>query len=138
MLNIYIGKNNLPSDKKFIYNPQALSVDLDLLKNDFVKHVLKEVEQATPQTKETYFDRFGRGLFNTTLSTSTVILLSLEQFPDLIINGDEMGDNAFEVLCTMDTGSIYFSDGIRELEEIPLPFILNGSIITSEEELWRV
>lgn len=138
MLNVYIGRENLPSDKRFIRNPLPLASDLNLLLNSFAKEVLLEIEQATPQSHNTYIDRFGRGLYSTTLSTSTIILLAVNQLTDYVINGDELGSNAFNILCRANAGSIYFSDGIRDIENITTPFVLNGKICQNEQDVWEM
>lgn len=137
MLSVYIGAENLPKDKKFVKDPQPLASDLNLMLDGYTREVLSEIEQAIPQSENTYIDRFGRGLYSTTLSTSTVILLSVNQFDDYVINGDELGNNAFALLLSADKGSIYFSDGWYDIENITLPFILNGKVCNTDQDVWE-
>lgn len=61
-LSIYIGKRNLPADQVFLFDANAAFTGIPLMDDEFTKLVLKEVEDAEYVDKETFRDRFGRGL----------------------------------------------------------------------------
>ena len=136
MVNIYVGKKFLPQDKKFYYDPNGLIPKIDLTLDDMTKSILKEIEQAVPQTNDTFIDRFGRGFYTSALSTSTHILIGAHQNTDIIVNGDELGENAFWYLDEMTTGNIYFSDAGRPIENLSTPIALNGKVCNDANELY--
>lgn len=75
MLNIWVGRNYIPKNLQFIYDPDSINSFIKLDNSDeFVILVLNKIEKATIQDDETFIDRFGRGLFKQYLSTTTKIL----------------------------------------------------------------
>lgn len=137
MLNIYIGREHLPKDKEFIFDPEALTLSLDLLADDTVTDILYTVEQAVPQSSDTFVDRFGRGLYRTCLSASSKILLGAH-LTDFIVNGDELGSNAFDYLNKLSHGSIYFSEFLFDVNLLNLPVTVNNTVCRCSDDVFNL
>ena len=132
MLNIYIGKENLPADKKFINDVEAVFLNVDMYGSIFQKNVIEVIDKGRYLDKSKYIDRFGNHLYLSDLSTGSKALLLTEAFPDMIINFDEVGLNAISLLSGIGEGNIFFSsrsDSILYNKDVTL----NGLGITVYE-----
>lgn len=126
MLNIYIGRDKLPKDKKFILDVETAFLNVDMFGSEFQKSVIKEIDRGEYLDKSRFVDRFGNYLYLSELSTGSKALLLAEAFPNLIINFDEVGLNAIALLDGINNASIYFSsrsDSLFYTKELSL----NGS-----------
>ncbi len=133
MLYLYIGKENLPKDKKFIFDVEELVPSIRLYDDPWVKEVLKESEEATRDSDETFRDRFGRGLWYVYLSTNTKIILTSGLLQDYVVNGIEMGYRGFQTLCEIGRGHIYLPNNRKEVPDYGQSVTLNGELFDYEK-----
>lgn len=138
-LSVYIGKRNLPADQVFLFDANAAFTGIPLMDDEFTKLVLKEVEDAEYVDKETFRDRFGRGLYSDCLSTSSKILLLVHYRPEAIVNAMELGDNAVTLLLTLTEGNVFYPDANVMLEKPDVDIMINGVHCTCCDEIeWRL
>ena len=131
MINIYIGKENLPKGVKVIYNPDTVLLAVPIIGTDFQRHIIKEVDKGEYVNSKYFKDRFGVNLYLTCLSTGSKAMLELEAFPDKIICCNEVGDNAFRYVTRLKDCNVYFSKRCRafDFESTDVPACLNGEYI---------
>lgn len=135
MLNIYIGKENLPKDKKFIFDVDAF-FNTCVLKDDvYTRKVLKQLERAEYIDSKTFKDRFGRGLYLNCLSTGAKILLSTAYYTDYIINGSELGYNGLELLLEIEKGNILLEDKAIQLPYVNKEICVDGIVCEDSNEV---
>jgi hypothetical protein len=104
----------MPKDKKFINDVDTFFLLCRLRDTDFTKKVLSEVERARYCDEQTFYDRFDRGLFVKNLSTTSKILLSVEYYPDMIFNADELGYNGYDLILGIDKGNVLFTNRLAK------------------------
>lgn len=110
-LNVYIGKENLPADKKFIYDVDTFFSGILLRNEPFTERVLQEVEYASYVDGQQFRDQFGRLLPAFYLSTSSKLLLTAARHPDLVLNCSEIGKNAIALFLELSDAELYFGSG---------------------------
>lgn len=138
-LNIYVGKENLPSDKVFLFDADAAFTGIPLKNDEFTQLVLREIEKAEYVDKEVFRDQFGRGLYSDCLSTSSKILLLVHYKPEVVISAMELGDNATDILIKLTEGSIFYPDVNVNLEAPGVDLIINGVHCADCDEVeWRL
>lgn len=136
MLEMYIGKENLPKDRKFIYDVEAAFNLIDKIKEDEeVAKVLACVENAKYVDEKTFCDKFGRNLYYDCLSTGSKALLLIKAFPDCIVNFMEAGYNTWNCLDTFKESKVYFPcvNGY-DLQEDRDDLMLNGKRYYSTQD----
>lgn len=109
-ISIYVGKDNLPKDKEFIFDAESYFVLNRMIDCEFTREVLRKIEKGEFVDNETFKDRLGRGLFLECLSTSSKILILLNQNPDLVINCCELGLNAVDMIMQIKDCNVYFEN----------------------------
>lgn len=110
-INIYVGKENLPENIKFVHDVDAFFVGMPLQKTPFTSKVLQEVEQSSFCDAQHFKDRFGHMLPVSCLSTSSKIILAVARYHDVVINCSEVGRNAIDLLLEVPDASLYFKSG---------------------------
>lgn len=133
MLNIYIGKDNLPRDKIFVYDPESVTSMIDLNKNDRARDIIQYLELGKVIDSSKFYDRFGIGMYTDAISTTAKILLLIDQ-TDYIINANELGLNGIKILEDYTDGNVYFNHNGRGLYPNSYPVRVNGSIVNDEYE----
>lgn len=118
-MNIYIGKENLPKDAKFIFDveqffPQVLIVDCE-----FNREVINAIDGGEYVSTTMFKDRFGRGLYKDCLSTSCKILIVLNQCPDIVVNCLGIGVNALDYIVKSTNANAFFSDNDFDIQAKP-------------------
>ncbi len=58
MITLYIGRENLPSDKVFIEDVEDLILAVEICSTDFQCRVLEEVEHGKYYDNSRFIDRF--------------------------------------------------------------------------------
>lgn len=134
MLNIYTNKALIPKDKSFIFDVDSFFNACKLRDTSFTKEVLSKLEIAEFIDTETFKDRFGRGLYLNCLSTGTKILLTISYFPDLVVNGIELGYNGLDLLVKLEEGNIYLQDTTITLPFMDKEFMVNGELCKDSNE----
>lgn len=133
MINIYIGKENLPKGVKVIYNPDSVLLAVPFTGSDFQKFIIKEVDKGEYVDSSQFKDRFGVNLYLTSLSTGSKAMLELDAFPDKVVCCDEVGDNAFRYVSRLKSCNVFFSKRCRGIHfESNVPVYLNGEYVKSE------
>ncbi len=125
MVEIYTNKEYIPKGLTLVHDPMEMSAYIDLTKDKITSNILRNIEKATPQSQDTFLDRFGRGLYTSCLSTTTMILLSAYQ-TDYVINASELGDNGFYEMQTLPKGRFFFNEFLRDENWMSFPIIVNG------------
>lgn len=120
MLNIYTRKDSIPSNLSFVQDPEKLLAYLKLTYSEMDREVIRIIEQGEVIDAFYYLDRFRCKCSVDWLSTTSKILLGVEQ-TDFIVNGVELGYDGYHFLCLLGHGNIY-------LPNIPthLPNIVDG------------
>jgi hypothetical protein len=139
MINIYTGLKYIPKDKEYVEDNESYFVKYALKGTEYDRKVLDEIDRATYSSADRFKDRLGAEVFISCLSMSSKTLLNLGNYPDIVFNCDEMGENAFEfALCNLVDCNMCFTDGVTY--EIPdyISFddiMFNGKIISNIDEL---
>ena len=123
MLNIYTNSSKIPEDKVYVSDPEKLMAYLILSDSELDSRVLHEIEQGRKYDNYHFIDRFGCKCPLDWLSTTSKVLLGIEQ-TDFIINGTELGYNGYQFLCSLDRGYVF-------LPHIPphLPNMEDGPVV---------
>lgn len=117
-LCIYVGKNNLPKNKKFIFDVEAEFFRYGIKDCRLSKEIIKEIDNGKYINESTFLDRFGVSLYTDYLSTSSKALLLLISCKDKVLNFDEVGDNAIKYALThFNSGNIFISDYYGDIDE---------------------
>ncbi len=106
-LEIYVGRNNFPKDKKIWYDPEKMIYATKITDDTFNKKVISEIEQGQYLDAGSFIDRFGYKLHMSSVSTGSKILLEVNNTDNAII-ADEIGMNAKRLLLTLDNGAVCF------------------------------
>lgn len=117
MLNILIGKENKPKD---------LIIDVDKhlaktgIRNTVVNNiVLRYLELSKYNDEESFIDKYGYKVNFLKLSTGSKILIVMNEFQNVPVDGAELGQNAFEIMTQYSDGTIYFDSTKRfDLPEV--------------------
>lgn len=62
MLSIYIGKENMPNNMKFVYDPESVTSTIDLLYNDVCADIVSHIDKGKVINSTVFKDRFGIGI----------------------------------------------------------------------------
>lgn len=112
-LNIYTDRKFVPSDMEIIdISDTYFNVFTNLLDDEFVNTVLREIDKAKYNSELTYISRVPEvgALNKITLSTGTKTLLNIVSHPDMCFNVVECGDNALRLLAKITEGNILWED----------------------------
>lgn len=90
MLNIYTRKDSIPSNLSFVQDPEKLLAYLKLTYSEMDREVIRIIEQGEVIDAFYYLDSFRCKCSVDWLSTTSKILLGVEQ-TDFIVNGVELG-----------------------------------------------
>lgn len=120
MLNIYTRNGSIPSNLEFVQDPEKLLAYVTLTHSEMDKDIIECIEHGKVINAFYYLDCFGYKCSVDWLSTTSKILLGIEQ-TDFVINGMELGYNGYHFLCLLEHGHVY-------LPSIPthLPNIVDG------------
>ncbi len=110
-LCIYVGRENLPKDRTFIFDVEAAfnsfgTLDLD----EELKEILHYIEHAEYIDSQTFQDRTGKKLYFSNLSTGAKALILAKELPESIVNISEAGINVYSILEEMQNASVYLAD----------------------------
>lgn len=127
MLNIYVGKENLPKDKPFIFDVESAIVLVNITDNEYYRRVLCDVEKGRYFDEKKFVDRFDGQLYYTDMSTGAKAAIEIYGLEDKIINCDECGENALRVMSYAGKGNIYLSRRTIALPwSVDCPIYYNG------------
>ena len=142
MLNILLGVSNKPKDN-YIHDAEKFIYKVGILDNEISRVILEEIEEAEYLNASDYIDRYGYKLPITLLSTGSKILLEVAN-SNYIINGLELGQNAFDLLIECVDGSIYFDEVDRfelpdnfDLSRISVNGVVYNTLLDLENALWK-
>lgn len=117
-LCVYVGKNNLPKDKEFVFDVEAEFFRYGIKDCILSKEIMKVIDEGEYVNKSIFLDRFGVSLYTDCLSTSSKALLLLISCKDKVLNFDEVGNNAIKyALEHFNEGNIYISDYYGNIDE---------------------
>ena len=109
MLNIYVGKENLPKNIIFVFDVEAAFPLVSVTGDELQRKVLSDVEKGTYLNSKRFVDRFGGQLYYSDMSTGSKAVMAVAALTDKIINCDECGENALRLMSLIDEGNIYLS-----------------------------
>lgn len=142
MLNILLGEDNKP-ENNYIHDVEREFLFLKTLEPVSSEIIIRRIDGGHYLDNKSFIDKYGYKLPITSLSTGSKILLLVNN-TDKVINGIEMGQNAFELLIQSVDGTIYLEDAERfDLPEyFDIKHIqINGNgftdIIELEDNLWK-
>ncbi len=130
VLNIYIGKENLPKDKRLIFNPDNAIPLVIITGSQFQREVISIIEKGSYYDNKMFTDRFGGNLYYTSMSTGSKALFEVDFLTDYVINCVECGENALELLTHLDHGNVYL-----EYRDIDLPWDIDCPVCYNGIEL---
>jgi hypothetical protein len=142
MLNIILGKENKPTGN-YVHDANKFFPVVGIPDNEASRVILSNVEKAEYLSTDSFIDRYGYKVYMLGLSTGSKILLEIEN-SDKVINGVELGQNAFEVMIQSISGNVYFDNVDRF--DLPDYFELgnisvNGKVFSTrldlENALWK-
>ena len=135
-MNIYIGKENLPKDAKLIFDVERFFPQVLIRDCEFNREVIRTIDRGEYVSPTLFNDRFGRGLHSKCLSTSSKILILLNQRPDVVINCAEIGRNALDYIVKCHNGNAFFPNNDFDIQAIPTCSVsVNGKECGSLSEL---
>lgn len=141
MLEIFLGKDNMPDDvimdvNSFIYKYGIPESPVSLV-------LLQELENATYLSPTSFIDRDGFKLPLDSLSSGMKALLEIE-FSNRCICGTEIGQNAFELMVLFVNGKVYFDNVERfdlpetiDLQNIKVNGKMYNTVLDLENALWK-
>lgn len=141
MLNIYLSDDKLPSDLKYVFDNETYFGRYEVKDSLENRMIIKHVEQGEYFDSTFFKDRFGGLLYLSLLSTSSKILLNVQNNPDKVFNGDELGVNALNVLTSLSQGNIILRGDYRWFSEQVIPnnnFKVNNILCTSQDDFERI
>lgn len=141
MVNFYVGKNNIPIDKYFVFDVERVFPRVIISGTPFQKLVLQEIEKGQYYSESMFRDRFGGCLYYDALSTGSKALLLTDYLKDSIINFDEVGDNAIAYLSCAESCNVYMSRrgiDIPWMKDSPATFngVAYDSISSLNRSIW--
>lgn len=141
MINVYIGEQNLPKDRKFIFDPLPLLSLAKVPDTSFVRKVISDIDRGEYYDDRFFTSRFGGQLWYKDLSAGSSTLLVMYLYPDYVINGIELGTNALAYISLLEECSVYFFQYSKAVEFIrDVPVCVNGHVYASYREsipAWR-
>lgn len=105
-VNIYLGQENLPKDKKFVFDVESAIYLVNVEGTAFQRKVLMEIEQGSYGDSRRWVDRFGSTLYYSDMSTGAKILFELDAL-DMVINCVEIGNNALGLIQYIEDCHVY-------------------------------
>ncbi len=123
MINLYIGKENLPKDKHFIFDVDSAISLVNCSGTLFQRKVLEIVEKGSYYDSKVFTDRFGYNLYYDCMSSGSKALFELEGLDD-VVNCDECGPNALKMVSLLKTCDFYLS-----FRQIELPYYYDAPIV---------
>lgn len=133
-LNIYIGDYK-PDNLTYIHDVDSFFERMRIKDNDFSRRVIMEIDMGNYIESDMFIDRFGRGLYIGCLSTSSKILLALNQYPNYLINATEIGSNAIDLILDIPDANVYFQHSYIEFNNDVKEVYLNDKLYTSCDDL---
>lgn len=128
MLNIILGKENLDVDN-YVHDVNKFFPFVGFVDSPSTRLVLERIEQGSYLSIDSFIDKYGYKLnmLDSSTGSKTLILIANS---DKIINGVELGQNAFELLIQSINGKVYFPSVDRF--ELPEYFNLSNILVNGE------
>lgn len=127
MINLYIGKENLPKDRKFIFNVEPYFYNVPFTGTRVQREAIRLVERGQYLDGRHFVDRFGGRVSLSELCTGVKAIFELEGLPDFVVNCSECGDNALALISLIDNCHAfldYWAVGLPWKQDSPI--ICNG------------
>lgn len=126
-MNIYIGKENLPKDAKFLFDVEQFFPQVLIADCEFNREVIRVIDGGEYVSTTMFKDRFGGGLRKSCLSTSCKTLITLYQCPDIIVNCAEIGVNALDYVVKCPNANAYFPNSDFDIQtKLTCTVFVNG------------
>lgn len=134
-IRIYTG-NNRPTNLEFVFDVDSYCNGLRIRDNELNRKILTEVEKGSYLSEDIFTDRFGRGLYVSCLSTSSKILITLNQNSNVLINCSEIGLNALDLILECSNCNVYFNYNCLEFKsELRQEVYVNDVLCKDVDEL---
>lgn len=127
MFHLYTNKARIPSNKKYIIDGGFL-IDVFGVKSEFAKEIITSIDKGSYYNDSMFTDRFGGNLYYNCLSTTSKLLIALEEESDYCIDISEMGDNGIQYLLDLN-GYAYTNVDYIEFYGSYVELDFNGTIM---------
>ena len=109
VITIYKNKDNIPPDMEYVeLNDVFFNQNTAAKLDNYAKEMIKQIDEAELLSKYKIESKFnGTTLDVDCLSTGCKTVLNVLYFPDKVFCLKECGDNALDVLYSLDSGSVY-------------------------------
>lgn len=140
MINVYVGKENLPSDKKLILDVEESFAYIWFTGDKIEKSAVREIEEGEYIDTDTWLDRFGYKRRPDEISNGSKVLICTKKNQECVYLGEEMGENAIDLFFREGYGNIYFNSPVNidlDLSVLALRgnIFINGKEYESEDDL---
>ena len=138
MLNIFIGDTAISNKENIIKDIEAFTPTIKLTDCSFVRKIIEEIEQGTYFDTRLFTDRTLGNLYGQHMSTTSKLLISIYNYPELIFLCDEMGENGLDYWFQLDKGNILINRTDFRIPYFECSICLNGVILNSYDEFMEV
>lgn len=142
MLNIILDKNSITEDM-YIHDVDRYFPYVGIKDNKISRTIIEKLEGGKYLSENSYIDRYGFKINMLDLSTGSKTLILVAN-TNRVINGCEIGQNAFELLIQSIDGSIYLDDIDRfelpeyfNLSEVLVDGKQSSTVLELENKLWK-
>lgn len=140
MINVYIGKENLPVGGKIVSDVESRFDLIWFTGDDIEKSVVKEIEKGEYVDTNTWIDRFGYKREPSDISNGSKTVICATKDTSSIYLGEEMGVNALDLFFREGSGNIYFPSKIDVDLDVNVLIIrkdlyVNGKEFVCEDDL---
>lgn len=108
MLNIYTDQS-IVNDKRYIKDSSCVIVDIPILDTEYNRAVIENIEGGRYLNEKEYLDKKGRVVSCLDMCVTSKVLIGVRAEPTKILNCEEIGDNAGELLFSNTSGGIYIN-----------------------------
>lgn len=127
MFHLYTNKDRIPKSKTYITNCDLL-IDMFGVGSEFAKKVITSIDKGSYYNDSMFTDRFGGNLYYNCLSTTSKLLIVLEEESDYCIDISEMGDNGIQYLLDLN-GYAYTNVDYIEFYGSYVELDFNGTVM---------
>lgn len=123
MINLYIGKENLPKDKHFIFDVEPYFCNVVLTGTFVQREAIRLLDKGGYLDPQYFMDRFYDKTSVNALSTSAKAIIELEGLPNCIVNCSECGDSALELISIIPNCNAFLEEwtvGLPWLQDSPI------------------
>jgi hypothetical protein len=130
MLNVYFDYSDCIDTSKVVRNIEEVFSEIADVGTPDDKYFIEHIDKGKLADNLNFYDRFGRKLPNTELSTGCKVAISVSHRPDIIIDTQECGNNARDIILShLKNGKIilhYNGVTLRYRKNAPIDVCINN------------